>query len=76
MNDMAHTPMISIPPARRFLTDVQVAEILGVHRGWVWRMIRNKTDFPTPIKLSPGVTRWRAEELENWIDMKDAEKSK
>ena len=76
MNDMSDTAMITIPPARRFLTDNQVAEILGVHRGWVWRMIRNKTDFPTPIKLSPGVTRWRAEELENWINLKEEEASR
>lgn len=73
MNDMSDTPMINIPPARRFLTDVQVAEILGVHRGWVWRMIREKTDFPTPLKLSPGVTRWRAEHIEEWITMKEKE---
>ena len=66
---------INIPPARRFVTDVEIAEIFGCHRTWAWRMLKRDATFPRPLKLSPGTTRWRAEEIEAWVDQKQREAS-
>ncbi|TYB81761.1 AlpA family phage regulatory protein [Maritimibacter fusiformis] len=75
MTVMNHPPAINIPPARRFVTDVEIGEIFGCHRTWVWRMLK-RSDFPRPLKLSPGVTRWRAEDIEAWIAEKEKETAK
>jgi prophage regulatory protein len=40
-----------------FVSDKQLAERYGVHRTAIWRWLKNG-DFPAPIKLSPGCTRW------------------
>jgi predicted DNA-binding transcriptional regulator AlpA len=32
----------------------------------VWRKVR-KGEFPTPIKISPGVTAWRVADLKRWL---------
>ena len=41
-----------------FLTDLQVAQRYGISRATVWRWASKKTDFPAPISLSAGTTRW------------------
>lgn len=68
--------VINIPPARRFVTDVEIAEIFGCHRTWAWRMLKRDKTFPRPLKLSPGTTRWRAEEIEAWVDQKQKDAAK
>lgn len=50
----------------KFLSDAQVATRYGVHRSTLWRWLKNDTDFPKPVALSPGCTRWRLIELEAW----------
>ena len=45
----------------------QVAERLTVSAATVWRYTREQSDFPKPIKLSPGCSRWRADEVDNWL---------
>lgn len=49
-----------------YLRDQQVAERLGVARITVWRWAKDKAEFPKPIKLSSGCTRWKLSELEAW----------
>ncbi|MDO6482007.1 helix-turn-helix transcriptional regulator [Shimia thalassica] len=46
----------------RFLKDTEVAARFGVCRQTIWRWAAIG-DFPQPIKLSAGVTRWRRSEL-------------
>lgn len=46
----------------------QVAARLTVTPPTVWRYVRTDLSFPRPIKLSRGCTRWRADEIEQWID--------
>ncbi len=41
-----------------FLSDAQVAARYAVARSAIWRWCRDY-DFPKPVKLSPGCTRWR-----------------
>ncbi len=52
-----------------FLTDLQTGQRYGVGRGTVWRWF-NQGNFPAPVKLSPGCTRWRLSDLEAWENQK------
>jgi len=49
----------------RFLSDKHLAERFGVHRTTVWRWAE-VGDFPKPVKLGPGCTRWRMADVEAW----------
>jgi prophage regulatory protein len=53
-------------PETGFVRQPQVLMVVPVSKSTLWRRVRAKT-FPAPIKLSPGVTAWRAEELREWI---------
>ena len=48
------------------LTDAQVAARYGVHRSTPRRWSKTDPDFPKPITLSPGCTRWNCSDLEVW----------
>ena len=47
------------------LSDKQLAARFGVHPKTPWRWAREGT-FPKPVKLTPGVTRWRVADVEAW----------
>jgi prophage regulatory protein len=49
-----------------YLSDVHLAERYQVARPTIWRWARNDKDFPKPVKLSPGCSRWNLAELESW----------
>lgn len=44
--------------AQAFVSDKQLAARYGVNRTAIWRWLKNG-DFPAPVRLSPGCTRWR-----------------
>jgi len=48
---------------KRFLTDKQVGARYGVSRAAVWRWLAAYPDFPKPIAITPGTTRWRLSEI-------------
>ena len=48
-----------------YLSDKQIANRFGVHHKTPWRWAR-EGNFPTPVKLTPGVTRWRVADIEAW----------
>lgn len=48
-----------------YLTDKQVAKRYNVGRATAWRWVQ-EGDFPKPIKLSSGCTRWKLTDLEKW----------
>jgi prophage regulatory protein len=48
-----------------YLSDKQNAQKYGVHRTTIWRWVKNG-DFPKPITLSPGCTRWSEKQIEEW----------
>lgn len=50
-----------------YISDVQVANQFGVSRATVWRWVKVST-FPKPIKLSPGCTRWKIEDVQKWAE--------
>lgn len=49
----------------RFLKVREVALFCGIGVSTVWRKVANG-EFPKPVKISPGTTRWRYEDLEAW----------
>ncbi len=51
-----------------YLSDKQVAERFAVARPTVWRWHRSDPTFPRAIKLSPGCTRFKADEIDQWAD--------
>ncbi len=44
----------------------QVAARLNVSRATVWRYTARDPQFPKPLKLSPGCSRWRSDEVDAW----------
>lgn len=52
--------------ATKYLSDLQIAARYGVHRSTPWRWAKVDPNFPKPVTLSPGCTRWSLAELERW----------
>lgn len=48
-----------------YLTDAALAARFGVSRATPWRWAK-EGNFPQPVKLSPGCTRWRLSDVEAW----------
>lgn len=48
----------------QFISIPQTAKRYGVARQTVWRWIKERPDFPQPVRLSPGCTRLRVADLE------------
>lgn len=48
-----------------YVSDRQVAERFSVSRTTPWRWVKTR-NFPQPVKLSPGCTRWRLADVEAW----------
>ncbi len=48
-----------------YLRDKQVAERFGVDRATVWKWSR-EGNFPKPVRLSAGCTRWKLKDIEAW----------
>jgi predicted DNA-binding transcriptional regulator AlpA len=52
--------------AARFLSIGQVAERYGVGKSTVWRWVAKDKNFPEPIKLSKGTSRWVEHQLRDF----------
>ena len=48
-----------------FLSDLEVSQRYKINRVSVWRWVKSN-GLPSPVKLSPGCTRWKLTELEAW----------
>ena len=48
-----------------YATDTVLAAHFGVTRATIWKWV-NRNGFPTPVKLSPQITRWRWADVEAW----------
>lgn len=53
-------------PETGFLRQPQVLAFVPISRSTLWRRVQART-FPGPLKLSPRVTVWRAEDIRQWI---------
>lgn len=50
----------AVPPVQR---------LLPFSRATLWRKVK-VGDFPQPIRISAGITAWRMDEVEAWLDGK------
>ncbi|ABI55992.1 helix-turn-helix transcriptional regulator [Alkalilimnicola ehrlichii] len=48
-----------------YLSLRQITERYNVHKSTAWRWVAAGR-FPKPVKLSPGCTRWKLSDLEQW----------
>jgi len=62
----------NIMDQERYLSDSELADRFGIARTSVWRWVRTAPDFPKPLKLSAGCTRWKASEIATWEASRDA----
>ena len=53
----------------RLLRATEVEKMVGFKRQWIHRLIKQDR-FPQPIRIGPRAVRWRADEIEVWIDSK------
>ena len=53
-------------PDTGFLRQRQVLTFVPISKSTLWRQVRARS-FPSPVKLSAGVTAWRAEDVRRWI---------
>lgn len=51
--------------ADTYLSDTQLAARYNVHRATLWRWAQTG-QFPRPVSLTPGCTRWKLSEIEAW----------
>lgn len=57
-------------PQDGFVTAEQIAVFVGVHTKTVWDWCRPaRKILPSPIRISQGVTRWRALDIRRALDM-------
>lgn len=54
-------------PETGFVRQSQLAKIIPFSSATLWRKVADKS-FPQPVKLSPGCTAWRVEEVRAWMD--------
>ncbi|MDF2141722.1 AlpA family phage regulatory protein [Paenirhodobacter sp. CAU 1674] len=54
--------MNAVDPEQFFLNVKQVATRYGVSTDTIWRW-KNQGEFPRPVKVSNGCTRWRLADL-------------
>lgn len=48
-----------------------ILPLLPFKRALLWRMSRNGT-FPKPIKISEGITAWRNDDVNEWLQNQTA----
>ena len=56
---------------RHYVRDTDLAERYGVSRNTIWRWAKEGR-LPSPVKLGPGVTRWRLADIEQWESEREA----
>jgi prophage regulatory protein len=49
----------------KYISDKQLSERFATSRATIWRWVHSR-DFPQPVKLSPGCTRWKISDVEDW----------
>lgn len=53
----------STPPPPLFFSDREVAIRYSVSRPTIWRWVKEIVDFPEPVKIAKGTTRWHLDDL-------------
>jgi prophage regulatory protein len=50
------------------------AEMLDLSEATIWRWLKTRPDFPRPVKLSPGCTRFKLQDLLDFVASMEAGK--
>ena len=50
-----------------FLRITEVMKKTGIAKSTIWLWVK-EDKFPKPIKLSPRITVWKEEKIEEWIN--------
>jgi len=45
----------------------EVNQITGFKRAWIYVLMR-RGEFPAPLKLGPRAVRWKASDIEVWLE--------
>ena len=51
----------------RLLRIRQVEEITGLSRSSIYRLMQDG-EFPRPVKVGPAAVRWRASDINTWLE--------
>lgn len=51
----------------QLLREQVVLQIVPISRSTLWRLVK-QGKFPQPRKASAGITVWKADEVERWIE--------
>jgi predicted DNA-binding transcriptional regulator AlpA len=63
-------------PDAALIAIAALAAVMGKGVSTAWRDIRNDPDFPKPIRLSPGCTRFRVGDIRAYLSKKAASSHK
>ena len=66
MNDQAIASSVHV------LSPRELARALGCSLPTLWRM-RQRGDFPEPLRISPGRVGWRESDVAAWLEQRAAE---
>lgn len=67
MSSAITTPVTQLPTTGYLRKAQLLGTIVPVSESTFWRWVRSGR-FPAAVKLSPGVTAWRAEDVRAWLD--------
>jgi predicted DNA-binding transcriptional regulator AlpA len=54
-------------PDTGFVRQKMLLRFIPFSKSTLWRRVRTQS-FPSPVRLSDGITAWRAEDVRRWID--------
>ena len=60
--------------ATRILRRTEVLRYVGLGKTTLYKLI-SQGEFPRPLQLSPRAVGWRAEEVDAWLDSRQAARS-
>ena len=52
--------------AQEYFTDKELAIYFNVSKQWIWQQATRNPEFPQPIKLSSGCTRFSKTDIEKF----------
>lgn len=58
----------------RLLRRRDVERITGVSRSSIYRLMQ-EGEFPRPVRVGPGAVRWKASDIEAWIESRPVARS-
>ena len=54
-------------PDRLLLSSEELSSVLSISRATLWRLLA-AGKLPLPLRPSPGIVRWKADEIRHWVE--------